>query len=212
MFSSRLVLAVAVVSLGLLHAPLSSQQGAWSQNYPKVSPPARLGHAMTYDSVRQRAVLFGGSSGGPSLGDTWEWAWNATRSEWSWESTPPKGPSARRQHAMAYHEATGQTIRSRAVVASSMIQRIKSEFHRWQLHRGAVRAALESFTRRSDERPTKSMTRVIFSDEAQLIVQVCFGNTRPPRRAWFSVARGDLATTPLTSEEVSEFYEIPAWL
>jgi len=39
--------------------------------------PARGYHAMTYDPIRERVVLFGGQSGlttaSPLLGDTWEW-------------------------------------------------------------------------------------------------------------------------------------------
>ena len=36
---------------------------------------ARGYHAMTYDPLRERVVLFGGQAGpaSPMLGDTWEW-------------------------------------------------------------------------------------------------------------------------------------------
>ena len=48
----------------------------WTQK-EDIGPSARFGHAMTYDSVRSRTVLFGGSSliGGQvgSANDTWEW-------------------------------------------------------------------------------------------------------------------------------------------
>ena len=42
-------------------------------------PSARHGHAMTYDSLNQRIILFGGSDGSTSLGDTWEWAGSWTQ-------------------------------------------------------------------------------------------------------------------------------------
>ena len=48
----------------------------WTQK-EDIGPSARFGHAMTYDSVRSRNVLFGGSlSVGDqlaSVNDTWEW-------------------------------------------------------------------------------------------------------------------------------------------
>jgi len=47
----------------------------WTQK-EDIGPSARFGHAMTYDSVRSRTVLFGGSLlvGGQvqSVNDTWE--------------------------------------------------------------------------------------------------------------------------------------------
>jgi hypothetical protein len=55
------------------------------------------------------------------------------------------------------------------------------------------------------------MTVVVASDDDRLIVRVCFGTTRPPQRAWFAVAREDLATTPLTFDEVKEVYNVPIW-
>ena len=69
-----------------------------------VSPPsARSGHAMVYDTARDRIVLFGGSNGG---GDTWEWdgrSWQLIESE-------GPGPSAREDHAMAYDAARGRVV------------------------------------------------------------------------------------------------------
>ncbi|HEY6556972.1 MAG TPA: kelch repeat-containing protein [Polyangiaceae bacterium] len=47
----------------------------WTRATPATSPSPRSGHRMTYDSVRQRIVLTGGSgaSGESTLSDTWEW-------------------------------------------------------------------------------------------------------------------------------------------
>ncbi|HEX6160249.1 MAG TPA: kelch repeat-containing protein, partial [Thermoanaerobaculia bacterium] len=54
----------------------------WVQRFPLVSPPARYGHVMVYDSKRGRIVLFGGRAQKPSLednaafiffNDTWVW-------------------------------------------------------------------------------------------------------------------------------------------
>jgi len=47
---------------------------SWNQ-VMLAGPSPRYWHAMAYDSVRGRTVLFGGGAlpGGPELGDTWEW-------------------------------------------------------------------------------------------------------------------------------------------
>ncbi len=44
----------------------------WTQKQD-IGPRPRLGHAMAYDSTRQRIVLFGGRLVGTRFGDTWEW-------------------------------------------------------------------------------------------------------------------------------------------
>jgi hypothetical protein len=49
---------------------------AWTNVTPKTTtnPSARVGHGLTYDSGRQKVVLFGGDIGsGKQLNDTWEW-------------------------------------------------------------------------------------------------------------------------------------------
>lgn len=67
-------------------------------------PPARYDHAMVYDALRDRTVLFGGrNAAGTALGDTW--IWNGT----SW-SPGPAGPPARFDHAMAYDSARGVIV------------------------------------------------------------------------------------------------------
>ena len=92
-----------------------------------------------------------------------------------------------------------------------MIRSIKSFLDRRRLERAAVSAALVGFRRDSEERPVKSMSRVVGSDDERLIVEVCFGSSRPPSRAWFSVSREDRSIAPLTFEQVSEVYKVPTW-
>src|SRR5262249_40531958 len=72
---------------------------AWVDVTPAVGPPARRGHAMTYDGARRRVVLFGGRAQGSGayLSDTWEWDGR----EWT-EVTPAVSPSPRAYHALAY--------------------------------------------------------------------------------------------------------------
>jgi len=46
----------------------------WTRITTPHAPPGRCGHAMTYDPLRQRVVLFGGDVGGGNYyGDTWEY-------------------------------------------------------------------------------------------------------------------------------------------
>ena len=79
----------------------------WTQRSPAAVPPARMFHAMAYDSARGVVVLFGGAPAGfPSLGsllnDTWEW----DGANWA-QRTPPHSPPARCAYAMAYDSARG---------------------------------------------------------------------------------------------------------
>ena len=46
---------------------------SWTVIHTKVSPLARAGHGMVYDSMRQRVVMFGGDDTKVCLGDTWQW-------------------------------------------------------------------------------------------------------------------------------------------
>lgn len=94
-----------VVTLGFLAmaATCPAQTTDWMQIKPTSSPPARNGHAMAYDSARQRTVLFGGNPG--QLNDTWEYDGN------NWTRMSPKtSPPGRFIHAMAYDSRRGRTV------------------------------------------------------------------------------------------------------
>jgi hypothetical protein len=71
----------------------------WTQK-EDIGPSARFGHAMTYDSVRSRTILFGGGlliGGQPgSVNDTWEWNGE------SWTQLADIGPPARQDHASCF--------------------------------------------------------------------------------------------------------------
>jgi hypothetical protein len=68
-------------------------------------PKARAGHAVTYDAVRNRIVLFGGDSlAGSLFGDRWEWNGE------SWAQVQDIGPSARAFHALAYDRSRGRSV------------------------------------------------------------------------------------------------------
>jgi hypothetical protein len=69
----------------------------WMQIPSASGPSPRFGHAMAYDSARQRIVLFGGFNGSSLSADTWEW----NGSFWAAVFTP-SFPLARWRHALAY--------------------------------------------------------------------------------------------------------------
>ncbi|MCX7019250.1 MAG: kelch repeat-containing protein [Candidatus Sumerlaeota bacterium] len=70
---------------------------SWMQLHPAVSPPARDGHAMAFDTVRRRVVLFGGVAGSFYYNDTWEW----DGTNWT-QCMPANSPSPRSEHAMVW--------------------------------------------------------------------------------------------------------------
>ncbi len=89
--------------------PQSTVASAWTRG----EMPSRNGHAIAYDAARQRVVLFGGSSNGTVLNDTWEWdGTNWTR------MTPAVSPPARRDHAMVYDAARQRVVLFGGIVSS----------------------------------------------------------------------------------------------
>lgn len=84
------------------HATDPDQSDAWTRITPTgQSPSARYGHAMAYDSARQRVVLFGGwSPSGGLLDDTWEW--DGATATWHGPFLPATRPVPRMHHGMAY--------------------------------------------------------------------------------------------------------------
>jgi hypothetical protein len=77
---------------------------SWERVDTPFAPAGRLYHAMTYDSNRQRVVLFGGLADG-GLSDTWEY----DGSTWQ-ETTPPNSPVGRAFHALAYDSAHRKVV------------------------------------------------------------------------------------------------------
>ncbi|HZW07642.1 MAG TPA: M12 family metallopeptidase [Phycisphaerales bacterium] len=89
-------------------AGLVSRYGAvpsapWTQRTVS-GPSARDGHALVYDSFRNRAVLFGGMTSSGRSAETWEW--NGT----AWTQRVVTGPSSRHLHAMAYDSVRRVTV------------------------------------------------------------------------------------------------------
>lgn len=77
----------------------------WNQMQPAVSPPARYGHAMAYDAVSQKIVLFGGYGDYAETNDTWTW----DGANWT-QLASTAGPLARSGHAMAFDAARGEIV------------------------------------------------------------------------------------------------------
>ncbi|OGQ85981.1 MAG: hypothetical protein A2289_00415 [Deltaproteobacteria bacterium RIFOXYA12_FULL_58_15] len=73
-------------------------------------PTGRSGHAMAYDSDRQRIVLYGGSTTGE---ETWELTWNKLAHLWSWTKacgTGVCGPGSLYHPGLTYDASSGRTI------------------------------------------------------------------------------------------------------
>jgi hypothetical protein len=77
----------------------------WKQMQPAVSPPARYGHAMAYDAVSRKIVLFGGYGDYAETNDTWTW----DGANWT-QVVSPAAPVARSGHAMAFDAARGEIV------------------------------------------------------------------------------------------------------
>ena len=76
----------------------------WTQKQD-FGPVARAIHRMTYDSTRQRVVLFGGRlSTAEMVNDTWEWDGEY------WTLVHTLGPAPRGAHALAFDSARSRTV------------------------------------------------------------------------------------------------------
>ncbi len=78
----------------------------WTRRPHAGVPEARGDHAMSYDPVRRRTVLFGGNSYGRGLfDDTWEW----NGSTWT-PNVTVQSPTPRFATAMAFDQGWGETV------------------------------------------------------------------------------------------------------
>ncbi len=85
---------------------MSWNGASWTVRQPvNPWPPGRILHSLTYDSLRQRILLVGGSSPNSSTpsSDAWEWDGNA------WIRVADI-PAARRGHAAAFDPTRGKTV------------------------------------------------------------------------------------------------------
>ncbi len=96
---------------------VGGQPPFWHQLFPARSPSARHGHAMTYDSQRNRIVMFGGYSPAGVLDDTWEWDGEV----WI-DVSPASRPGGRTDMALAYDAARHVTVMYGGTTPSGPLQ------------------------------------------------------------------------------------------
>ena len=80
----------------------------WTRRTPITSPTGREGHALVYDPVRGRVVMFGGyrrTDGNRYFQETWEW----TGMTWA-QQTPTTAPPARYEPGAVYDSANNQVV------------------------------------------------------------------------------------------------------
>jgi hypothetical protein len=99
LFASTVIAAAMV-------APAAGQGASWTQITTANSPSARRDHAMAFDSVRGKVVMFGGYTVSTGLrDDTWEY----DGVSWSQITTSTR-PNARYAHATAFDSARGKLV------------------------------------------------------------------------------------------------------
>ena len=88
----------------------SPTTGNWTNRTgPGVTPGARAGAALVYDSAEEVFVLFGGrTTSGVNYEDTWEW--NPSSGAWTDRTSAGPHPSARTQHGMVYEKSSGKIL------------------------------------------------------------------------------------------------------
>lgn len=75
-------------------------QFAWTPTLGGVDPGPRIDHAMAYDEARGNVVMFGGSSGAITFGDTWIFQTSTYPSGWAQQGVA--GPTPRTGHTLVY--------------------------------------------------------------------------------------------------------------
>lgn len=90
----------------VLTSPLTAQF-AWSITWGGGHPGDRIDHAMAFDAARGQTVMFGGSSGAITYGDTW--TFQTTAPPYGWTQLGVAGPTPRTGHAMVY-DANRQVV------------------------------------------------------------------------------------------------------
>ena len=109
--------ALAGLWLVVLTVGPAAAQPDWIQRATVGSQPApRSSHAMAYDPVRRKVVVFGGSAFAGVLNDTWEWdgiAWT--------QHQPAASPGPRTGHVMAFDGVRGRVMLFGGIDATNMI-------------------------------------------------------------------------------------------
>ena len=81
----------------------------WTQLTPTTTPPARWGHRMVYDTLRNRIVTFGGRSPTTTANANDTWEWDCATSNWI-QVLPAASPNARAFYSMVYDENRNRCV------------------------------------------------------------------------------------------------------
>jgi len=97
-------------------------------------------------------------------------------------------------------------------VQKRMISWIRSTIARWRrewrVNAEAAARAVEYFESQKSKQAWRNLCRVIHRDAYHRVVRVCYGKTKPPQRAFFSVPdRGEIVE--LEFEDVRQYGERP---
>jgi len=79
-----------------------SASNTWVNRSPVDSPPTLRRHAMVYDPIHQKVILFGGYNGTRYLNETW--SYDYATNQWT-NLNPSNPPPARGCHGMSYDQA-----------------------------------------------------------------------------------------------------------
>lgn len=90
-----------------------------------------------------------------------------------------------------------------------VLTRLSGWLDRRRRERGAIAAAVRHFETSAGRTAQRGMASVIGADARGLVVRVCYGPTRPPRRTWYVVAPGGVVAAELTFAEAERFGERP---
>ncbi len=105
------------------HAQAGYLNDTWEWSYAEgwiqrtnlaMSPSARSGARMVFDTTAGRIVLFGGQTATSVAGDTWEYDGG------TWTRTATTGPAGRYQHGLAYDDANNRTVLFGGIDAASV--------------------------------------------------------------------------------------------
>jgi hypothetical protein len=77
----------------------------WHQIESAVAPTGRIFHAMAYDKVRQKVILYGGQNSSGNLSDLWEWDGVNWR-----RLCPVCNPAQRFEHKMIFDDRLEQVV------------------------------------------------------------------------------------------------------
>jgi hypothetical protein len=144
-FATSLATALTFAST----AGAATDSRMWTLASPATSPPARAGHAMAYDPVRQQVLVFGGYDDAGYRNDTWTW----NGSTWTHQA-PATSPAPRAGPGIAFDQVTHQLVMFGGYTGSSYL----GDTWTWD-------GSTYSWTRRNTAtRPPKVSGPMLFTD------------------------------------------------